>query len=318
VSMAHRKQSRHTTQTKEDRPYKTRHSIRHIEHLASDEHRYSGHTDPEQVQPRRRRWAAGYIDRPSCPSYAYINTRARSQNLEYSSDTESITPSRHKEDDHIEAHEQHNTYTRGRRSNLLDVRTWRHHSPLSQTDLQDRHPHSAEQQPYYASDIEELDHHRPHVQATATKRLNSDIEEGSDIVVVSQRDGGSDIASIHSRYSFSSRSDRHSIRSLSLQSDVQDTERRSSDSDDERGYISLDDYIASRSDCVSKHSLSEHEGEGSDAVGSDSEDDSGMGEGSDIAHGSDVASLSDDGRFDDEEDCIDDESLYSASRRRQP
>lgn len=91
-----------------------------------------------------------------------------------------------------------------------------------------------------------------------------------------------------------------------MQSDVRDkrTGDGDSDSDSDGGYISHDDYIVGRSDCVSEVSLSGDEGEGSDAVGSDFDGDYDMGEGSDVAHRSDVASLSDDVGLDDDDDCI--------------
>jgi hypothetical protein len=156
----------------------------------------------------------------------------------------------------------------------------------------------------YGSDVEDLEKHQD--------GDNGSEEEHGSVTVDSRRmSTDSDIASIHSRGSSHSRSDRRSVNSISLKSDVQERRRGGeSESDDERGYISLDEYIAGRSDCVSVDSMSEHDGEGSDVVGSDIGDTSDIermrdiGEGSDIASRSDVASMSDGRDWSDGEDCI--------------
>ncbi|KAF1928766.1 uncharacterized protein M421DRAFT_420662 [Didymella exigua CBS 183.55] len=312
MDMDHRQHSRYATRIEEDRPRRTRHSKKKTEELASDDYRYSRYIETDQVQPKRRRWAAGYIDRPSCASHAYICTRHRSPDLDYPSDMEYITQPKNMDDGCIEAHEQRNMYTPEHTTEMSKVQTSRYRSPPRHVNSQDDHRHTERRESYYASDIEDLDHKRPRKQATTTKAFDSGTEEGSDIVIVDRRDAGSDIASISSRHSSDSRSGRHSIKSFG------DRKRtnRDSDSDDEGGYISLDDYITGRSDCASKRSLTEDEGEGSDAVNSDVEVENSVSSGSDADQGSDIAALSDDESFDDDEDCIDDGNYHHALKRQ--
>lgn len=312
--MSYRKHSQYTARSNYDRPCEGRNAKKHAEQLDPYENRYSRYADLEEVQPRRRRWAAGYIDRHSCPSNAYISTRARSPDAVCPSGTEYISQSKIREDDYIESREQRNPYTSRHSTNQPKTRYSEYHSPPSHVNLQDDHGRADKREPYYGSDIEDLDDH--HKQAMTSKSYDSDVGEGSDIVIVNRMDGVSDVASIQSNRSSSSQSGRRSIRSLGSRSDVQDRKTRRSDSssDSEGGYISLDDYIAGRSDCASNRSLSVDEGEGSDAVGSDIQEEIGVGEGSDVADGSDVAYLSDDGSYDDEDDCIDDGNYYPVRR----
>lgn len=237
-----------------------------------------------------------------------------------SSDREYITQPGEKEDDYIEARERHYQSGHGHTTNHPKARRSRHISPPITVSMQDSHQDDALHEPLHGSDIEDLSNcQHTYQHATRLETHQHDTEEGSDIVIVNRKDGGSDIASTKSRCTSRSRSDQYSVRSVSMRSDVQDRRGDSgSESDDEGGYISLDDYIGSRSDCVSKRSLSGDEGEGSDAVGSDVDADSAVGEGSDVAHGSDIASLPDDGSSDDDDDCIEAGRDYSASRRYHP
>lgn len=265
--------------------------------------------EDERIQPRRRRWAAGYIERSSCPSYAYTSTR-RSPDLDCRSGTEYTIHPRGGGDDYIEADEQRDQYTFRHTTKRSEVRDVRSYSTPSDFDLGGPCRHVEDSELCYGFDLEDVaDHRHVRTQAPTASSYDFDTGEGSDIVLVNRRDGDSDIASIHNMHRSRSRSDQRSIGSFSMHSDVQDKRGRisNSNSDDEGGYISLDDYITGRSDCVSNHSLSEDEGEGSDAVGSDVEEEKYAHEGSDAAHGSDVASLSGDDSFDDEEDSINDE-----------
>lgn len=278
------------------------------EQPAPDQSRYSMYTEADPVQPRRRRWAAGYIDRPSCPSYAYISTRSPSLELEHPSDVEYNTRPRNMDSNYLETSEQRNLFTPKHTTSLPKVRTSKYHDPTSHMKLQDDHQHINESQLFYASDIEDSYHSQPYKQATASKGADSEMEDGSDIVIIDQHDGASDIASLSSRCSSALRSGRNSIRSSSMRSDVQNRMRRSSnsESDDEGDYISLDEYIDDQNDRVSTYSLSVHDGQGSDAVGSDIEEGNGQ-KGGDY-QGSDIANMSDDGSYDDEDDYIDDNS----------
>lgn len=315
--MAYLRQSRYTARTEVARSDRRTGSSKHTERLVSAERRHSRYTDLDQDPPRRRRWAAGYINRDSCPSYAYTSTQARSPDLGYPSDTEYITQPRESRSDYTEAREQHFEYSPTHTAKHSQTFRSTHRPPSLSPSLRDQHQHHDAYEPCYESDVEDLSgNHNIDHRTTPSKSHDSGTEEGSDIVVVSRKDGGSDIASIHSRRSSRSQSDRYSARSFSMRSDIQDRKMRNSDSesDDDGGYISLDDYIAGRSDCVSRPLLSGDEGEGSDAVGSVVDGDSDVGEGSDVAHGSDVASLSDDEGIHDDDDCIETSRSYRALR----
>jgi hypothetical protein len=309
--MAYHKHTQYATRRDREQSRGVRYANQDTEQMVSVEQCYSRYTVPKEGRPRHRRWAAGYIDRPSCSSYAYISTQPQSPDLEDPSDTEYITRPRSREVDR----EQHFEYSPRRTTNHSQTRRSTHRTSPLDPDLRGQYQHHDTHEPYHGSDMEDLsDRQHTYRHATTSKTYDSDIGEGSDIVIVDRKEGDSDVASIHSRSSSGSRSDRYSAISSSMPSNVPDRRRDiDSESDDEEGYISLDDYIAGRSDCVSKRSVSEDEGEGSDVVGSDVEGASDPGEGSDAAGGSDVASLSDDGYFD-EEDYIDDGTHPYASR----
>lgn len=293
--------------------------MRSTEQLASHESRYSRYTDPEQVQSRRRRrWAAGYIDPVSCPSHAYIDTRSRRADPDQRPDTEYMTRSRSREDEYTQAREPRNTYSSRHNINQRNARRSRYYDRASSIDSKDEARPSDSLESSYDSDAVDLvGCQQASKQATADRRYDSDTGEGSDIVVVNRRDVESDTASIRSRRSSHSWCDGQSIRSLDTRPDTQDANKRDVDSssDSEGGYISLNDYIASRSDCVSNPSMSDDGGEGSDMVASHVRGESGVGEGSRVAHGSDVASLSDSASYDDEEDCIEAGNYHDAQRR---
>lgn len=317
--MAYHASSQYIGRRIHDRVCNTGYPAKLTEQLCSSKKRHSRYADDENDRPRRRRWAAGYIDRSSCPSHAYISTRRRSPDSDFPSDTEYIVQSRRREDDCIEAHEQHDTGGHRHATYHPEAGRSRYSTTPPKRHLQDQRRDYDAHPVCYGSDVEDLPTNpNTPMHTTLPKSHDSDTGHESDIVIVHGRHGGSDIASIHSRCSSRSQSDRYSVTSLSMQSQVQDTKRSDdeSESDDEGCYISLDDYIIGRCDCVSNQSLSEGEGEGSDAVGSDVEEASSLGEEGDVACGSDVAFLSDNGYFDDDEDCIGDGKHQYASRER--
>ena len=296
--MSHRKHSQHTSRSNHDLRREATYAPKHTKQLGARERYYSRYTDAEEIQPRRRRWAAGYIDRHSCPSYAYTNTRSRSPDDEYPSDTEYIAGPRYRNDDYIQPREHH-----GRRVSQSDPRHERDQRIPPTVGVQDGRRSVEQTENRRGSDVEELTGYQDsHARNVRERSCGSHGTGASDVVNAKRRSIGSDVASIPSRRSSNSRSDRRSSRSLGGGSNVQERKRSSSSgSDSEGGYISLDEYIAGRSDCVSDRSFSEDDGEGSDAVGSD------IVGGSDVAHGSDVASLSDSGDYGYDEDCIEDE-----------
>lgn len=252
---------------------------------------------------RRRRWAAGYIDRRDCPSYPYIGARSRSPDEEGS---DYITQSwrRHADDDYNQSREHYDSHTYRSSAYKSHASRTKEQAYISRVDLRDDRRGIDADKILYGSDVEDLENHQG--------GDNRSEEEHGSVVVDSRRmSTDSDIASIHSSSSSHSRSDRRSVNSISLRSDIQERRRGGeSESDDERGYVSLDEYIAGRSDCGSAGSMSEHDSEGSDAVGSDVGDRSdiecmrNLEEGSDVANRSDVASMSDGRDWSDGEDCI--------------
>lgn len=168
---------------------------------------------------------------------------------------------------------------------------------------------------YGGSDIEDLSgrvphhHHHYHTDRSSTRSISS-TRGGSDIIHTA-RTLGSDVASVPQ----SRRPSLDSTGSRPITNYQRRTDSSASDSDSDGGYISLDDYIGGGSDYVTGPLLSDEDddedGEGSDAVGSDFE------VLSDVGEGSDVASFSDDAGSDDDEgeDCIGDQRYrYWSSR----
>ncbi|KAF2625555.1 hypothetical protein BU25DRAFT_412589 [Macroventuria anomochaeta] len=317
--MAYRKRSQYISHSRSNQTKEPAHSSKYPEQFDSLRHYYSRSFSPDHdirtQPPRRRRWAAGYMDRPSCPSYSYINTRSHSpgRSPDHLLGSDYITQPRSREDEYIQSRERHDNYAYSHSTYETGLRPLRDQIHTSRVDLVDNRSVAEEREVHYGSDIEDLDEYQ-HTQQRDSRSASydSEREEGSDLVNEKRRSMGSDVASIHSRRSSNSRSDQRSITSLGVRSDVQKRRRSVSASDSEGGYISLDEYIAGRSDCVSDRSLSEDEGEGSDAVGSDIEG------ASDVGEGSDVASLSAGRSYDDGEDCIDngcDAYMYGYRRR---
>lgn len=303
--MAHRKGSQRTDYEERARVQRPRYTAKHTEQLAASRHheRQAGSEHGARVRsPRRKRTATGYIDRSDCPSYPYISTRNHSPASDY------ITRPTSYNDDYIQPREHQDRPGYFRPSQNVDHARWNVQAFASKEDfmrshgLEDQRDGHFEgtktvrrkdtQPKQYGSDVEDIPNHRDAYQYhTRSRSRNS--EEGTDVVTEQRRSVGSDVASIHSGRSSYSRSDRRSIKSLAVGSDVQNVKGSSgSDSDSEGGYISLDDHIGGGSDCVSNRSLSEDEGEGSDAVGSE------------VSDGSDIADASDVEDFDDGEDCI--------------
>ncbi|KAH6639501.1 hypothetical protein C7974DRAFT_133162 [Boeremia exigua] len=311
--MTYRKESRYTHDPR-DRSREPKYKPKRTTLSNAHRHEHSRYNESERVAysppPRRRRWAAGYIDRQSCSSNAYINTRHRSPDGDYPSDTEYITQPTHRTDDYIQPHSHHD------RHNMRSNPSTRHsqgHDGSGVEDSMDGPSTGARKETQYGSDVESLkDYQTTHRRYSSPTSSNPDIEKRSDIASLGKRSLGSDIASIRSRRSSNAQSDRQSARPSSAASDIQKRKRErrnesDSDSDSEGGYISLDDYITGRSGCVSNRSVSEDNGEGSDAMGSDVESVSDAGEGSDDVKGSDVESLSDGGSYGSREDCIENE-----------
>lgn len=316
--MAYREDSYYPSRSTRTQPRERKHTSRRSPEVQPRRTTHARYTSPRRQAPsppppQRRRWATGYIDRQSCPSYAYIKTRSRSPEHNYPSDTEYISPPRYRSDDYIQPRERRHRYS----CDSVDSTPGDRHS-------RDRHVYEAENPPRasrphtarvpHGSDVESLDtpsspfspplrqRQRQHRQPSPALSISaSDGEERSGIASSSRRPPGSDVVSVRRRRSSNSCSDTRSIGSLGARSDVQVRRGRRgsgsgsmSSSDSEGGYISLDEYILG-SDCVSIRSRegSGSEGEGSDAVGSDVESMSDGAEGSDGVVGSDVESLSD-------------------------
>lgn len=298
--MAYRKHAGHDHH---DEAYRSKYSPKHSEHLHASRYRDSRRNEPEyepySQPPGRRRWAAGYINKRECPNNPYIDTRLYERyERNRSPESDYITRPRSREDDYIQPQrDDHNYYTSHRTRHGL---TPNHDIRLKTVRKRVHHSNIASRAD--GSDIEDLsDPPKNHPQ-----HPDSNQEVGRDIASTTQKSTGSDVASIRSRRN-SSRSDHRSVGSLGARSDVQDRRRKEgseSSSEDEGGYISLDEYIAGRSDCVD---MSEEEGgEGSDAMGSDVGYRSDLERASNNGEGSDVANLSDGRDWSEGEDCISD------------
>lgn len=287
------KYSRLTKSVKHARPSERHYGEYQPERPESRGRQKSMAIDSEQLRPRRRRWAAGYIDRRSCPSYAYIERRSGLSDDEEPSNAEYIEPWANHDDDYIEARshpEPSESYsrTRSEKETSRSQRTGGSEDRIG--------AHGTEN--IYGSDIEENSDHSWKPRIYPTQRPTSSHIDGMKAIDIidTGRNLGSDVASICSMQSLRSQSDRSSDKLRNLVSEERTTDISGSDSDGD--YISLDDYIAGRSDCISVRTSSEDEGEGSDAVGSDFESRS------DVGDGSDVASYPDYERYDYEDDCI--------------
>lgn len=310
--MAYLKGSRHTDYNEHDRLRILKHVSKQTERLDDPEHRRSRPVATERVihgkSSKHKRTATGYIDRRECPSYPYIGSRSRSPESDY------IIRPKSYSDDYIHPREHQYSYTHGRppRNVNSDFSRWniqafsskeefmhahglkdgRDDDPEEAQAITYSHPRFAADQKQYESDVEELPNSRDPQQQGVRSRSYDSGEEGSDVVCERKRCVGSDVAPMHSRQSSCMRSDQRSTRSPGAGSAVLEKRgRRKSDSDSEGGYISLDDHIGG-SDCVSNHAVTEDDGEGSDAVGSD------------LVDGSDIADASDVGDFSEGEDCI--------------
>lgn len=284
------------------------HANHQPEDSASHQRRhYSRYISSEETPPRRRRWAAGYIDSRSCPSYDYIDRRPKSldDEDEDASDVEYIHPRKDRNDDSVESR-------RHRGSGIFhsSTRYGRERSPPQQQlgRSSERSSESGTQEQSGSGiDIDELygrsRHYPIHTPQNPPPISAPASVSGSDILTTSL-ELSSDIVSLRSGRSSSNQPSRRSARSRSASEASYVQLRRKegcssdSDSDDDGDYISLDEYIAGRSDCDSVRGVEGDEGEGSDAVGSDVE------VRSDVREGSDVASVGESEGYDSEEDCI--------------
>ncbi|KAF2997305.1 hypothetical protein E8E13_001445 [Curvularia kusanoi] len=287
------KYSRLTKNANHTRPLERHYGEYQPEQSESRERQNSGAIDSEQLQPRRRRWAAGYINSRSCPSYAYIESRSRLSDDQGPSNAEYIEPWANRDDDYIEGRghpRSSESYSR--------TRTEKETSRSRRTGGFEGHVGAHGTKIIYGSDVEEISDHSWDPRIYPIQRsTSSDIDEGKAIDIIdTARDLGSDVASVCSMQSSRSQSDRDFVKLRNLASEERTMDISGSDSDGD--YISLDDYIAGRSDCVSVRMLSEDDGEGSDAVGSDIE------LRSDVGDGGDVASDPDYERYNYEDDCI--------------
>ncbi|KAG9200085.1 hypothetical protein G6514_007562 [Epicoccum nigrum] len=281
--------------------------------------RYSRYTDYEDPRPRRRRrWAAGYIDGRSCPSYDYIDSRRKkpADEDEDASDVEYIRPRKEGSDELIEP--------QGHRGGGVSRTRARREGEAGGSQRQGgwggraRERGAGEQS--RAGGVDAPSYHSPrhrgHARQSPPPEGCSAAEGEASDVLSTGRTRGDDTASFRSGRS----SAGGSARAASGASYVKRRRREGagngseseSESDDDGDYISLDEYIAGRSDCASvRGSSGEDEGEGSDAVGSDVEVRSHAGE------GSDVASVSDGEGYGSEDDCIEDcYANYYGSRAR--
>jgi hypothetical protein len=283
--------------------------------LESPSHQHwhcSRHTDSEDPHPpRRRRWAAGYIDSRSCPSYDYIDKRPKLSDDEDSSDIEYIQPQTDRGDDSIESRRHRGSGTSRSRARYERERS----TPQQLVRTSERLSESkTEEQSGSDMDIDEPCNRSS--RAHALQRPTSsdpDSGEGSDILTTTSRISGSDVVSIRSGRSSSSASGKSASEASYVKLRRRKGGSSDSESDGDGDYISLDEYIAGRSDCNSVRVLSEDgDGEGSDAVGSD------VGVRSDAGEGSDVASVKDCGGYDSEEDCIEGrcDGYYGSYARR--
>lgn len=308
--MSSRRYSRYTTSS---------HQANHqTEDSATHQRRhYSRYTDYEDSPPsRRRRWAAGYIDSRSCPSYDYIDTSKRHKvsddEDEDASDVEYIRPRRERHDEFIESR----GYYRSSVSHS-STRNARERSPPQQPVRSSGRARESETQEPSASNMYITEPHnrssRYHIPTPQTPPPISAPAsgEGSPILATSL-DLASDIVSLRSGRSSSIRSGRAASEASYVQlrrekktgSDSDCRSESGSDSDDDGDYISLDEYIAGGSECNSARGVEGHEdgGEGSDAVGSDVDVRSEVGEGSDVASIGEGEGYGSDSE--DEEDCI--------------
>ena len=305
--MASHRYSRYTTssnhanyQTEESESHQRRH--------------YSRYTDSEEPPPRRRRWAAGYIDSRSCPSYDYIDRRPKQLDGEdeHASDVEYIHPQTNRNNDYVES--QTHRGSGASRSRARYGREWG--TPQQQQQQEQQQPGRAserlsesemEEHPDSDTDIQDMcnrsPRHRIHTPQTPPPISPPASVSGSDILTASL-ELGSDVISLRSGRSSPNQPSRRSARSRSASEASYVQLRRKegasseSESDDDGDYISLDEYIAGRSDCDSIRGVEGDEGEGSDAVGSDVE------VRSDVGEGSDVASVGESEGYDSEDDCI--------------
>src|SRR5690242_3493102 len=323
--MAYYDESRTSHNTHPRTRTRRRHTSRHTPERQPRRTTHVRYTSPDAQPPnsppppRRRRWAKGYIDQHSCPSYAYIDTRSRSPDDTLPSDTEYIAQPRYRAEEYIQP-------LKRRRGSL--PRRGREHDSDGLGDLR-RASRPVIKSADRGSDVESLDggpsarrqrrrqsrDESPPLSAASSSLFFSssaacvsDLQRKTPVAFSAGRPSGSDTVSLRRRRSSSSSmcSDTQSIGSLGARSDVQERRgrvngigrggsgRRSasgSASDSEGGYISLDGYIAG-SDCVSVRGgyreRDEDDGEGSDAVGSDVVSVSDEGEGSDGVMGSDV------------------------------
>lgn len=295
--MASHRYSRYTTssnhanyQTEESESHQRRH--------------YSRCTDTEAAPPRRRRWAAGYIDSRSCPSYDYIDRRPKSLDGEDedASDVEYIHPRKDRNDESVESRRH-----RGSDPSHSSTRYGRERHPPQQTAISSERLRGSEIDEDSGSDIDideqRSPHYRIHTPQNPPPTSSPTSVSGSDILTTSL-ELSSDITFLRSGRSSPNQPSRPSARSRSASEASYVQLRRKegasseSDSDDDGDYISLDEYIAGRSECDSVSRVEGDEGEGSDAVGTDVE------VRSDVGEGSDVASVGESEGYDSEEDCI--------------
>jgi hypothetical protein len=291
VPMASHRYSRYATSNS--------HAYSQTEESASNQRRhYSRYTDSEEPAPRRRRWAAGYIDSRSCPSYDYIDRRRKSSDDEdeESSDIDYIHPQTNRNNESIESQKHRGSGTS--RSSARYERERERSPPQQQLVRASERLRESEIEEHSGSDVDETyTRYRIHAPQKPITSSDPEIVEGSDILTTSL-ELDSDIVSIRSGRSSTSVSGRAASEASYVKLRRRGGASSDSESDEDGDYISLDEYIAGRSDCNSVRVVSGDEGEGSDAVGSDVEVRSDAGE------GSDVASVEDCGGYDSEDDCI--------------
>lgn len=294
--MAYRKNPRRSGCDDCGQVQRARYSPKHTEQLDAPSQRHSKSIGIEQEvrmrSPRHSR-IKEHASRHYYSSDQHDMYRSRSPDEDYIS-----RPTMYQED-YIQPRESHHGYSL---THKFDYAPWKEQSPPSKADhrrshrfqnqrdegdegaedIMDDHGYVNAQ----GSDVEDIPFSQAdYQQDTSPSEINSEADERSDVVSVKGKFVGSDVVSIGSRRSSCSLFDQRSIMSLEVGSDVHDRPgSNDSESDDEDGYILLDEYIAVASDCAS---FSADE---------------------DTAYGSDIADASDVEIFDEGEDCIGDQN----------